>query len=222
VTSRTNVLWLRADLGITFGTGSGVATWADQGANGYHATAASSTVEPTRSASGGPNSTPYLEGDGTDDVMVVGGWDPPAPGTTPIVVYCICYAVSNATNDVFYCGNASTTLAFNQGGGTNIRTRNSTAANTVAMANGTWFRTLVHFSASTSDYVKVGSTTATGTSTGGNNATNFHLFGCATTGLGFIAGRIAEIGAWTGGDLSGTEKTDLDTYTTGRYGAGLV
>lgn len=54
------VLWLRADQGITLGTGSQVATWADQSGHGNNVTQATATARPTLSASGGPMGQPCL------------------------------------------------------------------------------------------------------------------------------------------------------------------
>lgn len=64
------LLWLRADLGVTIGTG--VATWADQSGNGHNATQATGSKQPIRNATDADFAgLPSLHGDGVDDYMDV-------------------------------------------------------------------------------------------------------------------------------------------------------
>lgn len=57
-------LWLRSDLGITLNAGN-VSAWADQSGNARHYNQVTAGAQPIYTASGGANSTPYLELGGT-------------------------------------------------------------------------------------------------------------------------------------------------------------
>jgi hypothetical protein len=61
------VLWLRADLGITIGTG--VSAWADQSGNGNGVTQATGANQPTVNAAGAPNSLPCLVFNGSTQFL---------------------------------------------------------------------------------------------------------------------------------------------------------
>lgn len=61
--------WYRADQGITISTG--VSQWNDLSGNALHLTQATGSAQPTYGATSGPNSTPAVTFDGSDDYLSV-------------------------------------------------------------------------------------------------------------------------------------------------------
>lgn len=61
--------WYRADQGITISTG--VSQWNDLSGNALHLTQGTGSNQPTFDATGGPNSTPTVKFDGSNDSLAV-------------------------------------------------------------------------------------------------------------------------------------------------------
>jgi hypothetical protein len=97
--------WLRADLGITIGTG--VSAWADQSGNGSHFTQATGAAQPAFEAAG-YSGTPCLLFDGVDDVLVNTTLAATLPGgtDTPFSLYMPVQVITAATTAIFGAGNS--------------------------------------------------------------------------------------------------------------------
>ena len=85
------------------------------------------------------------------------------------------------------------------------------------LAVATWGRMEAYFSGTTSDYIKLVTTNATGANTGTSASTgrNIGINGTATLC------DVAEL-LYVNRELAAAEKTNLDAYVTARYGTGLT
>jgi hypothetical protein len=224
ITSKSPFFFLSADLGITEagGAGTGVSAWADQSGQGKSATQISSApARPAWNSSGGPNSRGIVTFNGTNNWMEFTSWDPPAPGTTPIWFFWVCKPVSWSSGANLYSGSSTAILRCRMGTTTGkIGASNGTLGQELTnFTVGSWFRGENLFSNSTSDYIKVGSTSTTlpGTNTGSTNPGSgvFRLCTDVVTRFGNIAWGC--FGAWNGEPTS-AEKTALSTWVTRYYG----
>jgi hypothetical protein len=103
-----NVLWLRADLGITLDGSNKVSAWADQSGLGHDVSQSTSTKRPPYSSSGGPNNSPFVGTfDGVDDFLR-GVWTQPQP----LHVFAVAmHSASDATTGKMLDGSIFNTLA---------------------------------------------------------------------------------------------------------------
>jgi hypothetical protein len=215
--------WVRADLGITIGTG--VSAWADQSGNGLHYAQASSTLQPTFGATDGPNGTPALTFDGSNDFLDAAGFSLPAPGTQPYFVAMIVQMLAWGSNRRFVADGVSascsiimapSTPSVGQRCGTTINGNTNLAVGGAAML------AVARFSNSAADYFRIGSVTVTGGGSAGNTAggTSRQI---ATTGGGASGCaniRVAEL-FYGKGDYA-TNGAALDAYFAARYGSGVL
>lgn len=217
VTSKSPIFYLNGDLGITIGTG--VSAWADQTVNGRNAVQATAGNQPTYNASGlGGRGTVTF--DGVDDVLVM-SYIPPAPGTTASWYWIVFNTIVSATSCRIFASSATTrhTLFWNPT--TTILMNNTTSVNSMLQPRNVWYRGEVSLTNSTSDYLKIGSTSVTGANAGNNAGTVNFCIGAATSTPTFPSNTaIAAIGAWNGEPTSG-EKAALDAWVTSYYGAGV-
>lgn len=213
--------WVRADLGITIGTG--VSAWADQSGNGVNFAQGTGSAQPAFGATAGPNNTPAVTGDGTNDILSA-TWSRVAPGTQPFYVWHVLKQVTWTNGRILYGDiNGGVGFAAQQLTGTpnisvsiNAVQENPNAAGTV----GSFFRHELYFNNTTGSYHKIGSTNSTGGST--TNAAGsgtMYLFGFGGGAYSNIA--IAESFVFLG-TPSAQQRAALDEYCTQRYGAGLV
>lgn len=219
ITSKTPFFYLNADLGVTIGTG--VSAWADQSGNGNNFTQATGGKQPAYNATDSNfGSRGSVTGDGSDDFIST-TWNPPAPGTTPIWFFAV-FRQIGYTNGVYIMAGGNQILGIAQlGTSPQMKILNTTAttANGGAVI-GTATRLEALFNNSTTDYLKLGSTSTTGVNSGNGDGGSYTLF-ARNTGSGPSNSAIACVGAWNGEPTSG-EKALLGAWVTSYYGSGVA
>jgi len=219
-------LWYRGDV-LTL-NGSTVSSWTDQSGNGFNGTSAAATNEPTFNATGGPNSTPSVLFDGVDNYVSNAVLNLPAPGTTPTFYWAVLRQVTWTGNDRLWGAGAdaaslsvldhmpSGTPYISQlnGGFPGVNPNNALILNT-------YKRIEVYFSNTTSDYIKVATTTqTTAAAANADPAAGFVLGGAGNlTSFGNI-----EVVDFAIFDVlpSAFQKAQLDVYAGNRYGAAVL
>lgn len=220
VTSVTCRWWYDATQGLTL-AGSAVTQWNDLSGNGAHLTQSTAGSKPTYNATGGPNSLPVVQFDGTDDYMA-NTVDLPAPGTTAF--FCCSIASQDTWTDGDIITASATTNAYRLrqkvgGASPQVEMANTTAAN----GNGAWtlaaFRRICQlFTNSTGDILQVGSSSQTGANAGNTNPAAGWAIGASPTGGAPSDVNFSENVAWAGNTTAG-EKTEMDKYFYGRWGS---
>ncbi len=222
ITSTTPWFYLVGDLGITIGTG--ISLWEDQSAANADASQGTGSAQPARNAAA-LNGHDTVLFDGGSDVLNFASLDLMAPGTQNIWFWAVFRQVTWTTNDSLYGGNSTTVTRLRQGGaGTPVlgATNGTTGPdNTGAIVN-TWTRLEHLFKNTTGDYVKLASTTVTGTNTGNTNpAANAFCLGAHSTVAGGAGNtEWAAFGAWKAEPTS-PEKSELDSWVTSFFGASV-
>jgi hypothetical protein len=213
---------VRADWGIASSAGR-ISQWDDSSGNGLHYSQGNGANQPLYDATGGPNGTPIVRLDSSARFMEA-SLALPAPGTTPTTIWLvfrqntwvgvsrIVSDLGGAPNHLIRQDNLTGTPALNQYNGSHSNANSALAINT-------WCRGEVCFSNSTSDYVKLLSTTQTGDNAG-NQTSSGRLLGSVAAAVSAVFD-IAEL-IYINRALTAGEKTQLDAYCTARYGAGLV
>jgi hypothetical protein len=214
--------WWRSDVVVL--NGATVSQWTDQSGNGRHLTQGTTANQPLYNVVGGPNATPSLLFDGTDDVLINATIDRAIPSTEITYVWLVFRQVTwVSTRRIFGFGTASNTVCAIQNSATpQIAQADSTIVNgNTALAINTYGRGIFYFSGSTSDFIKLIATTVTGASAGVlNPAVGFKL---GASGATTLFGRIEVVEGFISNALpTGAQETALDAYVTSRYGAGLV
>ena len=215
-----SVTWLQAvqaDRGITL-NGSTVSAWADQSGNAKDYSEA--TNQPTYNATG-LNGRPTLTFDGTNDKLA-SLLNLAAPGTTPTWMFLCVKQISWTSGDrIVGAANNANILILHQTTATpSVSQYNSFAvsANTAGTL-GTWARWESLFSASASDYLKIGATSAGGVSagvTGGGTGREIASAG----GTLFANIEIFALG-YASAEPTAAEKLALSTWAT-LYGGATV
>ncbi len=222
--SVTVVGWWRSDLGVNR-TGSVVDSWTNQVAGGP-AWTATGTARPTYLANDGAFAgRPSLAWEVTDDQMVT-TLAAPAPGTTSR------YYLLVAQNLGLAAGTG--TLISGDGGTSHLILRNGAdAASQLSMYSGTFqqgasnfplsgaARTIqAGFTNSTADFLKIGASNTTGTSSGNGSAASMRL-GAFSAGAGFGNKKIVEV-LIANGSPTASERAALESYTAALYGATVM
>jgi hypothetical protein len=208
------IAWWRADLGVTIDTG--VSEWLDQVA-GLALTQGTGANQPTLNPTGGPNSTPSILFDGANDSLAGGALARALPQT----IWLIGRQISWTANDSWVNDSAVTLIILQRTTTPQIAQSNGTGANNNAAAIlNTYVRVQAEFTNSTSDRLLVIANSVTGTNAG-STAGTAPLVGrnAAASTFGHI--ELCEL-AFFNAIPSAGQNTQLNTYTTGRYGAGLV
>lgn len=209
----------RADLGVTLSTG--MTAWANQGGPAPSwLQAGGAALEPTFSASGGPNSRPYIAGDGTARYCGL-AYNPPAPATTSIFMWLIARLDAWVSGRQIIGGNANRTAIQAQVATPQIALRDLTAPGpTTPMTVGTWFRLYGLFTGSVSDLLKCGNAAAvSGINVGNTDSSSLALF-ASISGTVPCAVSVAEVAIATGGIPSNIAALDA-SYVTPHYGASV-
>lgn len=173
--------FLAAELGIT--TATGVSAWASQiGGTALDMSQATGGNQPVYNTNDATIwGRPSVASDGVDDVMGC-TWDPPVPGTTPTWISCIANRRVDASGDVLFAV-ASTRMIVQRSTATQVIASNGTASGAVTMSVATWYRTETLWNNSTTDYLKVGANSSTGTNMANNDpAATFRLFATSAAG----------------------------------------
>jgi hypothetical protein len=212
--------WCRADLGVTIGVGF---TWADQSGHAAdYANAVAAAGPSLTSADATLNNQSTLTFNGTtqscDAPLAL-----PVPGTTPVFIWWVLKQNGwTSTRAIFGDTAGSRHFIFQQTASPGIGMADTTQVNNnTAGTIGSWFRGRAQFTSSTSDYLKIGATTVTGASAGNFVGGGTRRIATNQTGTGFTSVSLAEVLFYTG-TPSAQQLSDLDTYCTNRYGAGLV
>ncbi len=214
--------WWRSDIVVL--NGATVSQWTDQSGNGRHLTQGTAANQPTYNATGGPNSTPSILFDATNDVLVNAAIDRNVPSTAITFVWMVFRQVTwTSTRRLFGFGTANNTICAIQNSATpQIAQADTTIVNSnTALAVNTYGRGEFYFSGSVNDYIKLIATTVSGASAGVTNpAAGFKLGASGATTL-FGNLEIAEAAIF---DTlpNAAQITALNAYVTSRYGAGLV
>jgi hypothetical protein len=215
--------WVRADLGITIGTG--VSAWADQSGNGADFSQGTGSAQPTFSASA-VNGQPSVIGDGVNDRLSA-TLARAAPGTQSFYLWFLLRQVAWSVNRQVYNDGAG---VLHQSA-TTPRLRSNNAVNSTENAAATVgdFKFIeVYFSNSVADYVRIGATAVTGVNTGNSAGTGtVNLFG-NNAGTVCSAVEICEAGCHlgtptgAGGIAGGGQRSQLAQYMSDRYGAAVL
>lgn len=193
-----------------------VHTVPDQSGNGRDFNALGADL--TYSATGGPNSQPYCQSNGTNNYLKNAVYALPAPGTTPVFHYGIYRVDAWVANGAFHCGNIGTVLTITGSGTTpKYKAFNGTNSSDLSISIGSWLRVYCQFNNSASvDRLRIGSAdTSTGTSFGNTAPTAgvFLLVGTAYSRMSLCYAFDAL------GVPSTGQKTSLDAWATTRFGA---
>jgi hypothetical protein len=182
--------WCRADQGVT------ATDWNDISGQGKHYTQATGSAFPTFGATAGPNSTPALTFDGTDDVLNCAGLSLPAPGTTPTWIWVVMKQTAwVSTRRIFSAtNNSNICTAFANTGTPTLAIFNGATVNDNAGATvGTWVAAQFYFSNSTSDFIQINDAAkATGASAGNNSSGVGRTLGAGAAGF-FSSLAVADI-----------------------------
>lgn len=213
--------WHRADQGVTIATG--VSQWNDLTANGRNSTQGTGAAQPAFDASGGPNGTPFLNFDGTDDFLQSTGFALPDPTTTPSLCFLVFRQDGWTAGDRIFGDSGGFRLVLYQNPGAAPFLRITATVDGVAnngAAIGTWVFGLAYFSDTTADYLQLkGGAKATGTSVASLGGINRQI-GCSGS-ASFCDFSLAEYG-WVNRDLTAPELAQMVAYIDARYGAGLT
>lgn len=213
--------WVRADQGITLA--AGVSQWNDLSGNGVNFAQGTAGFQPALVASA-INGRPAVQSDGVDDALTA-SWARVAPGTQPFYLWLVCRQDTWSSND-YICGDFSGNgfaVVQNVGSPTAGVYNSSTASTNSAATLGSFFRWEAQLQNTIADYLKIGSTNATGTSSSNQAGSgNVALFNSGP----IIASRYAAVTIAEAFIHLGTpdvsKRTELDAYCTARYGSGLV
>ncbi len=218
IAAGATVNWnVRADLGVTIGTG--VSAWADQSGNARDFTEVTGLSQPLWSATVATfNDQAAITFDGVDD-QLTNTFSRVAPGTTPFWIWIIAQQLTWTADDTLWGdGGASVLQGATLGGVRGYNGAFSAQNNNWTLAK--LFR--VQFLNTASDYVKIGATSA-GTSKGNLASGANTVLGAAPGGVRFANVIIAEAMCCNGTLTSiGTLDADLQAYAIARYGAGVM
>jgi hypothetical protein len=173
----TVVQAVQSDVGVTVATG--VSQWNDQSGNTNHYTQATTTKQPALIANA-LNGLPVITGDGVDDVLASALPQLSVPSATggSTIWFVFKQNAWVAAKNIMGASNGDCGLA-TRTSSPNMNSQNGTNGPLNAGAPvGTWTRGIMMFNGGTSDYLKLGSTTTTGTNTGtAASSPGFSLFG---------------------------------------------
>jgi hypothetical protein len=214
VTSRAPQLALSADVGITLAPG--VAQWDDFSGNTRHLSQATGGLQPPRTA-GALNGRAVVQ---FTAHALGNAWLPPAPGTTPTFFYAVMRAVTLVNgNTLFSSGGGRFKLS--QSTANRHAIANTASGNLVTSTANTWNRWRALFNNATTDYLRIGATTQSGTNTGNNAGSGGFFLGASSIAAALPAALdVAALFAWAG-EPSAPELAACDAWVTARYGGGV-
>lgn len=216
-------MWLRADQGITTVSGA-VSAWSKiTGVGDFTQTIVA--YRPAYSASGGPNGTPYVSFDGTDDELTSGPASSSLITATAGELWAVVYVTAATANDASYFVNHG--IVADTGGmwGLHVRTGPTLQAGNFdgtadkaesAVSAGAWLKVRWRHSGG-----NVGITVNNGsevTVASGNTASLTNLVAIGTSaGAIHFSGRLAEVFT-ANAPLSAGDQASMWDYLARRYG----
>lgn len=219
VSSRTCQFLLIGDLG--YSSAAGTTTWADQSAQGRHFTIADANA-PVRTQYSAISDRFAILGNGTDQYIQHTGFNAADQWWYLFVVLPVAWATGGTLMDA--SGAASRQrICQNPTANPNWRLQGNTAngPTNAGGANGSWYRMRAHFTGDTTDYLRIGSTDATGTNVGSTPNVGRRLFAAGGgSPSAFFNGALAVAAAWDDEPTS-TEMGNVDTLLTDYYSANV-
>lgn len=185
VLGATCLQWCRADRGVSIATG--VSQVDDLSPNANHYVQATAAAQPAWSATAGPNSTPAITHDGTNDILNCAGLSLASPGTGPSWIWIVMRQDAwTSTRRIFGAAAASTNavMAYMNTSSPNLTQRSGADANTITtLAVGTWAAVQFYYSASVNDFTRVNDDAPVTGASAGNNSSNGRAIGGANSSL---------------------------------------
>ncbi len=215
ISSVAKYAWLDVDLGYT--TAIGVDSWTDQyGLN--NATQATGGNQPLVTlASPAFDGHGFMTFDAISKSLVFAGLDLPAPNVTPLFGYAILRQTGWASGNSLFAAQLNSMMLQQNSVSPSVRMNNASGVN---LNNGGTLNTVMHvqflFTGSTSDYLRIGTTTTTGASAGTTDPTAglFTIGARAGGAAGFVAMDLAALLLLAG---EPTEIAQVRTYFQTRY-----
>ncbi len=192
ISSVGKYFWGDVDLGYT--TATGVDSWTDQfGLN--NPTQATSGNQPLVTlASPAFDGHGFMTFDAISKSLVFAGLDLPAPNVTPLFGYAILRQTGWTSGNSLFAAQLNSMMLQQNSASPSVRMNNASGVN---LNNGGTLNTVMHvqflFTGSTSDYLRIGTTTTTGASAGTNDP---------TTGLFTIGARAGGLAGYVAMDLA--------------------
>lgn len=205
------VAWYRADLGITYTGDPSVSGWADQSGNGNNLTSSSPNM-PTFVSGGGPNSTPMIQFDGSNDRL-----------RDTFTLIAQPYHVFMVFMQDTWTGNEDI-LGTNTGGG-GVEQDSSTPqiahfagspeTNHISPTLGTWYLFQSLFNG-TNSFQTLNINAATSGGNPGTNGINVITVAGNANGTGEADINVAELAIYSA-QITGGDETNLRNYFNARY-----
>ncbi|HVW26869.1 MAG TPA: hypothetical protein VHC69_15980, partial [Polyangiaceae bacterium] len=208
---------IQSDLGVTLNS-STVSAWADQSGNGHDFSQATASFQPTYAASG-LNGYPTITFDGSNDYMSnsVG-----SQSSGQVIWEWTVYKLVTWVNGKIFWGGGVAGVWAGPTSSPQIQQVISTGHNTVsAVPVGSWSVAEALFNNSTTDYLKAGGTTATGSSNGAVGAFSSTFLG-ATNIPSLFSNVALAAHLMTIGQPTVAEKNLLTQAAIAKYGSSVV
>jgi hypothetical protein len=222
------IQWQRPDAGdVTLNAGN-VSAWTDRSPAANHDTQGTPASQPLWIASDAAASNkPGIQFDGTND-YTANAIARPAPATTSTLIWCVFRQDSWTAGDSLFAGihaTDPTTCVLQHATTPRLRQANATfASENLGAAIGAVKRGAFYFSGSTNDFIRVGSSYVTGVSAGNISGATGHRKGANRSATVFSNWTLFDwvmISGATPAEAA-THVTNLDSYGTPLYGAGIV
>jgi len=200
-----------ARAGVTLGAGSSVAAWADQGPSGYDLTQGTAGLQPTYSASGGPNDVPYISGDGTEYMN-----NATIDVDQPCTIWCVCLptVAGNINKGIFDATAPATRRLFVVSAALQVYAGAAFTASTTTTA---WQVVRVLFNNTASECQINDDSEVTGTAGVGGTGVGLYVFSQGAGGVPADA-RITRL-VISSADASAAQQADMKAHFDLTYGA---
>lgn len=221
--------WYNASVSTSITIATGVSQWSDLHSSGNNFTQATGADQPTYNTGiSAIKSRSSVLGDGTSDFMTCTTYACPAPGTTPVYMWFIYRSVVWTAGRVVVSSTSATQsncLLVHNAVSPAMRGNNGTLLENAGPTVGTWNRCEMQFQNTTSDYVKIAATNATGTAMGNNSqglgaGGDRTFFSRGGGGASFCQAEVTCL-LQTEGTANNRFRTFADYWITNYFGAGV-
>jgi len=199
-------------------------TWPDEKGNAFPLTQSTGSDQPSKTTTGGPNSTPSLLFDGSNDFLVNTALDRPAPGTQPTVMRAVLRQVTwVSTRNIWSFGAfpvQSMILYQSPGTPTVTAFNGADGASSGALTVNTYKRIRVRYSNQASDYLIVGANAGTNGNATNTDPTASFFVGKWSNGA-FSNVELCQLWIFNR-DLTASEDAALDALWVAKYGASIT